>query len=139
MRKVFYLLFVLLLAGGCKEEDAGFSSLIGSWIYTTPDEKIEVTFDIVGGATQLLIVQNQTIKVDGVEGKAELQSDNVTETTIGMIRINANDAGLIFPYNIVFNNLNAKADFSTIEVEEAIYTFPWTTSNTLSDIEIVRK
>lgn len=135
----YFLIILLLLVGGCKEEDPGFTSLIGSWIYTTPDNKIEVTFDIVGGTTEILVIQNQTIKVDGVEGRAELQTDKVTETTIGMIRINANDAILTYPYNIVFNKLKASEDFSTLAVEEAIYTFPWTVSQTLTEIEIVRK
>lgn len=138
MRVTFYLLFIVLMIG-CKEEEQGFTSLLGKWIYTTPDEKIEITFDITAGTSEILSVGNQTIKVEGVEGKAEIQTEVITETTIGMIRINANDKDLVYPYNIVFKNLSASTDFSAIEVEEAIYTFPWTDNITLNDIQIVRR
>lgn len=139
MKNIFYLSLVIFLLSGCQEKDPGFTSLIGSWKYSTPDDKIAVTFDIVGGSTELLVIQNQSIAVDGVDGKAELESDGVQETTIKSLRINANDPGLTYPYNILFTNLKASEDFSTLEAEMAAYTFPWTTSNTLTNIQIVRK
>lgn len=140
MKVVSFCLFVLFFALGCsKDEEIGFTSLIGSWTYTTPDEKIKVTFDIIGGTTEILSIQNQLIVVDGVEGKAEVQAEDVTETTLGRIRINANDAGLTFPYNITFNKLSGSSDFSVIDVEDATYTFPWPDSNSLNSIQIVRR
>ncbi len=139
MKCLGFILILVLFLAGCKEEETGFTSLIGGWKYTTPDEKIEVTFDIVGGDTELLTIKNQTIKVDGEAGNANLQFSNITETTIDLIRINANDAALIYPYNIVFNNLTASPDFSSIAVESASYTFPWPGTITISDIEIVRR
>jgi hypothetical protein len=139
MRIFGYLLIIFTCFTACKEDETGFTSLIGNWSYTTPDEKIEVTFDIVGGDTELLEIQNQTIKVDGVDGMSNLQFDNITEASITLIRINANDAALVFPYNITFNNLSASPDFGTIDVEEATYTFPWQNIVTLNDIQIVRR
>lgn len=130
---------ITLLFGCGNEDEVGFTSLIGSWTYTTPDEKVKIEFDIVGGDTELFAVKNQKIFVEEQEGKAEVQTEAITETTIGRIRINANDADLVWPYNIAFKNLKASEDFSVIEVEEAIYTFPWPDSNTLTNIEITRR
>lgn len=140
MRIVNVFLILLLLVSGCgKDDEVVFTSLLGSWTYATPDGKIKVTFDIVGGTTDLLAIQNQKIIVDGQEGRAEIQIENVEEKTIGSLRINANDAKLVSPYNIVFTKLSASADFTTIDVEEATYTFPYPTVNPLSNIKIVRK
>jgi hypothetical protein len=139
MRFISLLLIVISFLTGCKEEEMGFSSLIGEWEYTTPDEKIEITFDIVGGDTELLTIKNQTIKIEGNEGNANIQFSNITETTIDLILINAYDAVLIYPYNIAFNNLSASPDFTTIEVENASYTFPWPNTIILNDIQIVRR
>ncbi|HEY5691786.1 MAG TPA: hypothetical protein VIS49_10035 [Cyclobacteriaceae bacterium] len=139
MRFFGFLLTLFIFLIGCKEEETGFTSLIGEWKYTTPDEKIEITFDIVGGGTELLTIKNHTIKIDGSEGNANIQFSNVTETSIDLIRINANDAGLIYPYNIAFNNLSASPDFTIIEVESASYTYPWPNTITLDDIQIVRR
>ena len=139
MRFVALVLVLFPFLIGCKEEEVGFTSLIGEWKYTTPDEKIEITFDIVGGDTELLTIKNQTIKIEGSEGNANIQFSNVTETSIDLIRINANDAALIYPYNIAFNNLSASPDFATLDVESASYTFPWPNTINLSDIQIVRR
>lgn len=139
MRFVGLVLVLFSFLIGCKEEEVGFTSLIGEWKYTTPDEKIEITFDIVGGDTELLTIKNQTIKIEGSEGNANIQFSNVTETSIDLIRINANDAALIYPYNIAFNNLSASPDFATLDVESASYTFPWPNTINLSDIQIVRR
>lgn len=145
MKITIVLIFVLFLLGSCsKDDEVGFTSLIGSWTYTTPDNKIEVTFDIVGGSDEILNLKDQTIVVDGVEGKAEIQSENITETTIGRVRINANDASLVYAFNITFNKLSANTDFTEINVESASYTWPWSptagpTINALENIKIVRK
>jgi len=133
-----FIVIVSLLAG-CKDEETGFTSLIGSWTYITPDEKMEVSFDIVGGDSELLVIQNQGIKIEGVEGKANIEFEDITETTIKFIRINANDAALIYPYNITFSDLSASVDFETIDVQSASYTFPWQNNITLSNIQIVRR
>jgi len=134
------LIVATTLLFGCSNDDkVGFTSLIGSWTYTTPDKKIKVEFDIVGGDKELLAVKNEKIFVDGQEGKAEVQTEAITETTIGRIRINANDADLVWPYNIAFKNLKASSDFSVIEVEETTYTFPWPDSNALTNTEITRR
>ena len=140
MRIRSIVLFIVLVISSCaKDDEMGFTSLIGSWTYTTPDNKIIISFDIVGGTTELLAVSNQRIVIDGEEGQAEIQSTDVTETTIGLIRINANDAKLTFPYNITFNNLSASPDFEVINVADATYTFPWPDINSLANIQIVRK
>ena len=139
MRFVALVLVLFPFLIGCKEEEVWFTSLLGEWKYTTPDEKIEITFDIVGGDTELLTIKNQTIKIEGSEGNANIQFSNVTETSIDLIRINANDAALIYPYNIAFNNLSASPDFATLDVESASYTFPWPNTINLSDIQIVRR
>ncbi|MBX2942050.1 MAG: hypothetical protein KF860_06875 [Cyclobacteriaceae bacterium] len=134
------LITVTILFIACENKDeVSFTSLIGAWTYTTPDKKIKVEFDIVGGDTELLAIKNQKIFVEGKEGKAEVQTDAIAETTFGFIRINANDVDLVRPYDIKFTNLKASEDFSVIEVEEATYTFPWSKSNALTDIEIVRR
>ena len=139
MRFVGLVLVLFSFLIGCKEEEVGFTSLIGEWKYATPDEKIEITFDIVGGDTELLTIKNQTMEIEGSEGNANIQFSNVTETSIDLIRINANDAALIYPYNIAFNNLSASPDFATLDVESASYTFPWPNTINLSDIQIVRR
>lgn len=139
MKGGVYLMIVAVLLFGCKDEEVGYTSLIGMWTYTTPDDKIKVEFDIVGGDTDILAVTNQKIFVEGQEGMAVAQTEAVTETTFGRIRINANDADLVRPYNITFTNLKASEDFSVIEVEEANYIFPWPDGNELTNIEIVRR
>ncbi|MFZ1808829.1 MAG: hypothetical protein WAU36_16480 [Cyclobacteriaceae bacterium] len=139
MKRGIYLIAVAFMLFGCGDEEVGFTSLIGAWTYTTPDEKIKVEFDIVGGNPDILAVANQKIFVEGQEGIAVVQTETVTETTFGRIRINANDADLDLPYNITFTNLAASTDFSSINVEEATYTFPWPDNNTLTEIEIVRR
>lgn len=140
MKIVNVFLILSLMVTGCgKDDEVGFTSLFGSWTYTTPDGKIEVNFDIVGGATELLAIQNQKIVVDGQEGRAEIQIDNIEEKAIGSLRINANDPVLVSPYNIIFTKLSASTDFTTIDVEEASYTFPYSTVNALTNIKIVRK
>lgn len=144
MKSLSIVVLVFLLAGCSKDEEVGFTSLIGSWRYETPDEKIKVEFDIVGGNTDILEVKNPKIVVDGVEGMAVALAEGITETTMSKLRINANDVALTYPFDIVFTNLSASADFKVIEVETAVYRWPWSptsgpTSNSLTDIQIVRK
>lgn len=144
MRWIALLCFGLL-AGSCSEdEETGFTSLIGAWKYETPDKKIIVEFDIAGGSTTILAIENPKIFVDGTEGKAFVQAEDITETTMSKLRINANDAALTYPFDIVFNELTASTDFKTINVKSATYIWPWSpsagpTSNSLSEIQIVRR
>lgn len=134
------LIAITILLFACdNKEKVGFTSLIGAWTYTTPDEKIKIEFDVVGGNTELLAVKNQKIFIEGQEGKAEVQVEDIAENSFGSIRINANDADLVKPYSITFTHLEASSDFSVIAVKEATYTFPWSNDNALTDIEIVRR
>jgi len=142
MKRISVLLFIAtyFFATSCgKEDEVGFTSLIGSWTYTTPDEKITVSFDIVGGDSELLKVTNQLIVVEGKEGRAEVQTEGITESNIGRIRINANDAELVKPYDIIFSNVSASDDFTVMNVEEVTYIFPWPQSNVLNNVQIKRK
>ena len=139
-----YLLVGVLLWVACEDEDPGFTSLVGSWTYTTPDGKIQVSFDIGGGSTEILAINNPVIIVDGEEGTAVAVAQDIAETSIGKLRINANDVDLVYPFDIVFNDLSAAADFSAIDVVTATYTWPWSstggpTINNLNDIQITRK
>lgn len=144
MRIVQSALLIFLLMGCGGDDDPGFTSLLGSWTYTTPDGKIITTFDIVGGDTEVLAFENQTITVDGVDGRAEILVENVAETSVGKVRINANDVALVYSFNITFNDLSANDDFTVINVATASYTWPWSstsgpTANQLENIQILRK
>ena len=139
MRKILLiaLLFASLLS--CKKDkDPGLSSPEGSWTYTTPDGKIGVTFDVVV-ASSGFDVQNQAIRVNGVDGKAEKTVTAFTSTGFQKIRINANDSKLVSPYDINFNNGVVSGDFKTITVPTATYSYPYGTTNNLSSITITRK
>lgn len=140
MKRVILVIVIISLFTGCsKDDDTGFTSLIGLWTYTTPDEKIKVEFDVVGGDKDILNVINQKIYVEDEEGMANVEIESVAETSFGRIRINANDTDLVYPYDIVFTNLVASADFSMIEVETVTYIFPWGKSNELSNVKIERR
>lgn len=71
------------------------------------------------------------MKINDVLAKAEKQVVDFTATSIGKIRINANDAKAIYPFEIVFN-------FELINVPTAMYTYPWGTTITLTNIIIKR-
>ncbi|MGE0589892.1 MAG: hypothetical protein AB7O48_15045 [Cyclobacteriaceae bacterium] len=144
MRCVLLVVAVTLLVSCGGDDDPGFTSLLGSWTYTTPDGKIKTTFDIVGGDTEILKFENQTIEVDGSEGRAEIQVENIAELSIGKVRVNANDVDLVYSFDITFNDLAASDDFTVINVATASYTWPWSatsgpTTNQLENIQILRK
>ncbi|HRW98960.1 MAG TPA: hypothetical protein P5280_05695 [Cyclobacteriaceae bacterium] len=144
MKNILIVVAVSFLISCGGDDDPGFTSLLGSWTYTTPDGKIKTTFDIVGGDTEILKFENQTIAVDGVDGRAEIQVENIAELSIGKVRVNANDVGLVYSFDITFNDLTASDDFTVINVATASYTWPWSattgpTTNQLENIQILRK
>src|SRR5258708_30444039 len=100
------LILMLLIMVGCtsKHKDPGFTSAEGKWTYTTPDSKMAVTFELVKSAASALAIQNQTIKIDGTGYFSAAQITGVSLPSIQKIRINANDAVAVFPYNIEFDN-----------------------------------
>src|SRR6478609_971057 len=132
---LIFILFVTLVS--CKDKDPGLTSPVGSWAYTTPDGTIAVTFDVVASSSGFDI-QNQTIKVNGVDAKAEKTVTAFTSTGFQKIRINANDAVVTYPYDINFNNGEVSSDFKTITVPTATYSYPYGTTNNLSKITITR-
>lgn len=144
MRNILIAVTISLLISCGGEDDPGFTSLLGSWTYSTPDGKIKTTFDIVGGDTEILKFENQTIEVDGSDGRAEIQVENIAELSIGKVRINANDVNLVYSFDITFKDLTASDDFTVINVATASYTWPWSptsgpTINQLENIQILRK
>ncbi len=129
MKGILLLWCVLVFA--CKDKTPGFTSPEGKWTYITPDGKMGVTFEVIKISTTVFDVQNQTMKINDVLAKAEKQVVDFTATSIGKIRINANDAKAIYPFEIVFN-------FELINVPTAMYTYPWGTTITLTNIIIKR-
>jgi len=139
MGRIIFILIVFTACLSCKKDkDPGFNSPAGSWAYTTPDGTIAVTFDVVASSSGF-DVQNQTIKVNGVEARAERTVTAFTATTVQKIRINANDTKVTYPYDINFNNGTVSGDFKTINVAEATYIYPWGTTKNLANITISRK
>lgn len=137
--KKYLLLFFLLIAGcSSKHRDPGFTSVEGKWTYTTPDNKIAVTFELAKTSGNDLVIQNQTMKIDGTSYNSFGQIIAGVLPAIQKIRINANDAAAVYNYNIEFNNCSVSTDFKTIEVPTATYTWPWPTVNTLSSVKITR-
>jgi len=134
------LLFILLvLAAGCsKHKDPGFTSAEGKWTYTTPDSKIAVTFELVKNSSGGLDIQNQTIKIDGTPYLSVSAITGVTLPSIQKIRINANDAKIVYPYNIEFNSGTVSGDFTTITFSTATYTWPYGTVNNLTTVKVTR-
>ncbi len=135
------LLFALLmLAAGCsKHKDPAFTSAEGKWAYTTPDGKIDVTFELLMNSNGGLDVQNQTIKIDGTLYKSVSQiSGVILPSTIQKIRINANDAKIVYPYNIEFNTGTVSGDFKTITFSTATYTWPYPTVLSLTSVKVTR-
>ena len=90
-------------------------------------------------STTVFDIQNQTMKINEVVAKAEKQVVDFTASSIGKIRINANDAKAIYPYEIIFNTASLSSDFELINVPTATYTYPWGTTITLSNISIKRQ
>jgi hypothetical protein len=134
------LLFILLiLAAGCsKHKDPGFTSAEGKWTYATPDAKIAVTFDLVKNSSGGLDIQNQTIKIDGTLYQSVSQITGVILPSIQKIRINANDAKIVYPYNIEFNTGTVSGDFKTITFSTATYTWPYPTVLNLTTVKVTR-
>ena len=133
------VLLCCVLAFACsKDKTPGFTSPAGKWMYTTPDGKIAVTFEVITTSTAVFDIQNQTLKINDVLAKAEKQVVDFTATSIGKIRINANDAKAIYPYEIIFNTASISSDFELINVPTATYTYPWGTTITLTNITIKR-
>lgn len=134
------LCFVLL---GCGKNDTSepqpaHTMADGIWTYTTPDKVISVEFELktTGGTLEIL---NVTIEVSGTPGAGAGQISAVSEPVIGEIQINANDAGLVYPYKISFVNCTISSDFNFISVADVEYTYPWGTVKALQDIAILRK
>lgn len=140
MRSAGILMLMLVCAGCSKHKDAGptFTSLEGSWTYTTPDNKINVTFDLVKSG-DTLDLKNPSIKVDGTTGNAYAEIASSSATVIDRIAINANDAKLAVPYNIIAQTGAASTDFKTITFATAVYSWPWGTDNHLTSVEVKRK
>ncbi len=136
------IVLLVLLAGlaGCGNTPPAPSPTTpdGTWSYKTPDNSISVDFELktMGGT---LAIVNPAIAVSGTSGEAAGQLTDVALPAIGMIRINANDAGLIQPYSITFNMCSVSTDFKSISVVDVEYTYPWGTIKTLTNIVIRRK
>lgn len=137
MNKILLLCCVLAFACS-KDKTPGFTSPEGKWTYTSPDGKMAVTFEVIKTSTTVFDIQNQTMKINDVLAKAEKQVVDFTTTSIGKIRINANDAKAIYPYEIIFNTASISSDFELINVSTATYTYPWGTTITLTNITIKR-
>ncbi len=140
MRASIVLLVLLTFLSGCGNTPPApsFTSPEGTWTYKTPDNAISVDFELktMGG---VLGIVNPAIAVSGTAGEAAAQMTDVALPAIGMIRINANDAGLVQPYSIKFTTGTVSADLKTITVLDVEYTYPWGTLKTLSNINITRK
>ncbi|MEI9920636.1 MAG: hypothetical protein WDO14_17865 [Bacteroidota bacterium] len=132
------LALIVLLNACKKDDDPKFSSAEGNWTYTTPDSKISVDFTLTKSGTTWNVT-NQTIRVDGTAGNAEVIFDGVNPPTISSLRINANDSKLTYDYSIEFTNGTVNSDFTKIEVPGATYTWPIDKTNNLTNISITRK
>lgn len=143
MRVTSLIVLVLIALCGCGKNDSEpvpvFTSPDGMWIYTTPDKKIEVEFELKTTKTGTLQIQNTVIRVDGVQGAAAGMLTNVDLPFIEQIRINANDATLISPYFIQFTDCSISSTFNYISVSSAMYSYPYGTNHTLTGVVINRK
>ena len=141
MRCLLWLSILTILSTCSKSSTPApvFSSVLGAWTYTTPDNKISVDFVLVNSPSGSLDIQNPIIKVNGVSGVAAALMTGVSLPAIGSIRINANDIRLIQPYSIIFTNCVVATDFTRITVVDVVYTYPWGTNKILSTIQITRK
>ena len=136
---ILFLALVVLTTSCKKDDDAPkFTSAAGDWTYTTPDGKINVMFTIANGAAGWSVT-NAAIRVDGVSGKAFVESTGVNPPTIDMITINANDAKLTYEFPVVFENGTVNSDFTQINVPDATYTWPHDKVNVLTNITITRQ
>jgi hypothetical protein len=122
----------------CSDKDPAPAELESKWSYTTPDLKMVVTFEVVRMSDDAFDIKNQTMTIDNVLANAEKEVVAFTRTTIEKIRINANDSKVVYPYNIEFKNATISADFKTISVPFATYTYPWGSTNNLTNITLER-
>jgi hypothetical protein len=136
MNRLFLLFCVLIMS--CGDKDPAPTTLESKWSYTTPDLKMVVTFEVVRKSDDDFDIKNQTLTVDNVLANAEKEVVAFTRTTIEKIRINANDSKVVYPYNIEFKNATVSTDFKTITVPFATYTYPWGTTNNLTNITLER-
>jgi hypothetical protein len=121
--KVLLIIAFVGLAGACSKSSSGPTSAEGKWSYTTPDSKMSVTFDLVKTSSGSLDIQNPTIKIEGVSYIAAAVMTGVALPLIGQIRINANDAKAVYPFDIKFNNGKVNSDFTKIDVPDGEYTY----------------
>jgi hypothetical protein len=135
-----FLLSALLMACS-KHKDPGpsFTSVEGKWKYSTPDSKINIKFDLVKVASDSLTIQNQGINVNGTDGNAAFEINSASLTSITYLRINANSAALTYPYNIVFTNGTVSGDFKKITFINAVYTWPYPSTQSLTNVEVTRQ
>ncbi|HEX8061520.1 MAG TPA: hypothetical protein VF473_11325 [Cyclobacteriaceae bacterium] len=132
-------LALIVLLNACKKDDEPkFASAEGNWTYTTPDGKISVDFTLVKSGTTWTVT-NQTIRVDGTAGNAEVITGTINPPAIQSIRINANDTKLTYNYNIEFDNGTVNSTYTKIDVASATYTWPINTTLSLKNISITRK
>lgn len=142
MRSAFLALITIVLLNGCgKDEEQPvptYTSPDGIWTYTTPDKAITVEFELKT-TDGVLGIQNATIKVSDTPGQAAAQMTNVDLPVIERIRINANDAALVLPYSITFDQCTISSNYSAISAGNASYTYPWGQLKTLTGVSITRK
>ncbi len=136
MKRLILLFGVILMS--CNDKDPAPAELESKWSYTTPDLKMVVTFEVVRMSDDAFDIKNQTLTIDNVLANAEKEVVAFTRATIEKIRINANDSKVIYPYNIEFRNATISTDFKIITVPFATYTYPWGTTNNLTNITLER-
>jgi hypothetical protein len=136
MNRLILLFCVVIMS--CSDKDPAPTELESKWSYTTPDLKMVVTFEVVRKSDDDFDIKNQTLTIDNVLANAEKEVVAFTRTTIEKIRINANDSKVVYPYSIEFKNATISTDFKTITVPFATYTYPWGTTNNLTNITLER-
>ena len=136
MNRLILLFCVAIMS--CGDKDPAPTILESKWSYTTPDLKMVVTFEVVRMSDDAFDIKNQTMTINNVSAIAEKEVVAFTRTAIEKIRINANDSKVVYPYNIEFKNATISTDFKTISVPFATFTYPWGTTNNLTNITIER-
>lgn len=132
------LALALLLSGCNKDDGPEFTSPEGDWTYTTADGKISVDFTVVKSGNNF-DAEAKAMSVDGVSCESIVQAASVTATSIGSIRINANDSKVTYDYVILFTDISISSDFKEMKVPGGSYTWPIDKTNQLKDITISRK
>jgi len=143
MNKFVGIALLLIALVSCAKKDSEpapvYTSADGIWVYTTPDGKVRVEFELKTSSSGTLQLVDATMEVDGVSGDAGGALTNVDLPFVEQIRINANDAALIQPYPVIFMDCSVSTNFTYIAVAEATYTYPSTNINGLTGIVINRK